>query len=165
MVAPLLHGRNQGGIMIRIRTCATVFLLALALPASAQTHAGIRAGVGGDPGQFVFGGHVETKPLIEHLTFRPNVEVGLGHEVTSVDVNFEFAFWVPIHHHPWSFYAGAGPAAIFSHVSEGGPDRSPVGGGFNFLFGLQHRRGLFTELKVGFVDSPALKFTVGYAFQ
>ena len=40
-----------------------------------------------------------------------------------------------------------------------------VGGGFNMLVGVQHAGGLFSELKVGALDSPTLKFTVGYQFR
>ena len=43
-------------------------------------------------------------------------------------------------------------------------DDADVEGGFNVLVGLQHRQGLFTEFKVGAIDSPSVKFTVGYAF-
>jgi hypothetical protein len=40
-----------------------------------------------------------------------------------------------------------------------------VGGGFNILVGLEHKKGLFTEFKVGFADSPDIKFAVGYVFK
>jgi hypothetical protein len=39
-----------------------------------------------------------------------------------------------------------------------------AGGGFNILLGVEHQKGLFTELKVGMVDSPSVKFAVGYIF-
>ena len=143
---------------------AAAVLLAAAAPASAQAHAGVRVGVSADPDQFFFGGHVETAPVAEHLTFRPNVEIGVGDDETLIALNFEFAYWLQMRRsHPWSVYVGAGPAAnIFSHRHGGGSD---VGGGLNFLIGAQHRDGLFTEFKVGAIDSPSVKFTVGYAFK
>jgi len=135
--------------------------------AAAQAHAGVRAGASGEPGQFFFGGHVETKPLAEHLTFRPNVEVGLGDSVTVVAFNLEFAWWVPTRNpHPWRLYVGGGPAAIVwadGNGPEGADDN--VGGGVNLLVGGQHRGGLFGEFKVGLIDSPEIKVTVGYAFK
>jgi hypothetical protein len=75
----------------------------------------------------------------------------------------EFADHAPIRHQPWSSYFGGGPAAVISspRVRYG----SDVGGGFSVLLGLQARRGLFTELKVGFIDSPEVKVTVSYAFR
>lgn len=153
----------------RIRTASlavAIGLLAVA-PARAQAHVGVRAGVSGDPDQFVFGAHVETEPLIEHVTFRPNLEVGVGNGVTVVAANLEFAYWIPIAQHPWRLYAGAGPAAVISshHAGHGNGGTTDVGGGFNVLLGIQHERGLFAELKVGAIDSPSVKFTVGYAFR
>jgi len=140
-----------------------VVCLAWASVALAQAHVGIRAGVSGDPGQFVFGGHIETKPLIPHLTFRPNLEVGVGDDATVVAVNLEFAYAIELDNHPWTVYLGAGPAAVFhSHHDEGG---SGFGGGFNFLIGIQHTKGLFAEFKAGAIDSPGAKFMVGYAFR
>ena len=48
-----------------------------------------------------------------------------------------------------------------AHPNNGDSD---VGGGLNFLLGIQHRKGLFAELKVGAIDSPSIKFAVGYVF-
>jgi hypothetical protein len=137
-------------------------LLVTTAPAWAQEGAGVRAGVSGAPDQFFFGGHIETGPVADHVTFRPNVEVGVGDNFTLLAINMEFVYHVPIRRQPWWFYFGGGPAAIISSVRGGGG--SNVGGGFNLLLGLQARRGLFTELKVGFIDSPQVRFTVGYAF-
>jgi hypothetical protein len=124
-------------------------------------HAGVRAGVSADPDQFFFGGHVESRPLLERVTFRPNVEIGVGDETTVVAINIEFVYSIPLRASPWRVYLGAGPAANI--VSSEGNDG--VGGGFNILVGAQHSGGVFTELKVGAMDSPNLKFTVGYQFR
>jgi len=152
---------------VRHGLASFALVLCVAAGAAAQTHGGIRASISGDPNQFYFGGHIETNPIVEHLTFRPNVEVGLGNNFTSVDMNFEFAYWIPLRRRIWSAYFGGGPAAIIvsSGAHKPGEDSSRVGGGFNVLLGVQHRRGLFTELKVGVVDSPSVKFTVGYAMR
>jgi hypothetical protein len=141
-----------------------MLLMALAVPAQAQVQGGVRAGVSADPDQFFFGGHIETQPLIEHLTFRPNAEIGIGDDITTIALNVEFVYSVPLQNQPWRVYFGAGPAAVIYSFDNGNRDDSDVGGGFNVLIGLQHSRGLFTEIKVGAVDSPNLKFTVGYAF-
>jgi hypothetical protein len=141
---------------------ALILVLAVATPSYAQLTGGVRAGVSGTPNQFVFGGHVETKELAEHLTFRPNVEIGVGNGGTLVGINIEFAYWLPTKTDPWRFYLGGGPAAIIVHVSNVG---TSSGGGFNLLVGAQHKGGLFTELKAGMGDSPNVKFMVGYQFK
>jgi len=128
----------------------------------AQAEYGVRAGVSGGPGQFVIGGHVETKPIIEHLSFRPNVEIGWGDSQTVLCFNFEFAYRINVDRKPWWIYVGGGPAAVYTHVDNGGSD---FGGGFNFLIGLEHKKGLFAELKGGVGDSPDVKFMIGYAWK
>jgi hypothetical protein len=147
---------------------ATVAVLALAGPAEAQTEFGVRAGFSAEPEQFHFGGHLETRPLIERLTFRPNAEIGVGDDLTVFTANLEFVYSVPLSGEPWRIYFGAGPAlVVFSHDDGPGPGdgHDGAGGGFNILVGAQHSGGLFGEIKVGFADSPELKVTVGYAFR
>lgn len=135
-------------------------LMLLATPANAQTF-GVRAGASADPDQFFFGGHYETKPLMKNLTFRPNIEVGVGDDVTLVAFNIEFAYWIDLDNQPWRVYLGGGPAANLYDRD----DSTDLEGGFNLMVGAQHRGGLFVEFKVGLIDSPDVKFGVGYAFK
>ncbi len=145
-----------------------VFALVLLAAVSAraqQPGVGVRAGVSADPDQFYFGAHFDTGPIFDRLSFRPNLEVGVGDNGVAVDGNFEFVYWWRFPRHPWQFYAGAGPAvAVFRHDQEHGDD-THVGPGFNILFGLAHRGGFFTEIKVGLIDSPEFKFGVGYTWR
>jgi len=149
-----------------VLTMSAAVLLSWAAPAAAQGRVGLRAGVSGSPGQFVFGAHVDTPELITNLTFRPTVEAGVGDNQTLVGVNVEFAYWVPITDTDWKVYFPVGPALVIrSHDSDNGRGGgTDVGGGFDLGVGVQHMRGLFTELKVGFGDSPEVRFTVGYVF-
>ncbi len=129
---------------------------------------GIRAGASVDPDQFVFGAHLQTEPIISKLTFRPNLELGLGSNVTTVAINLEFAYWFPLQQSPFDIYAGGGPAMLIYSFSRGGPvdeRNTDVNGGFNFLAGIQHKKGLFGEIKLGVIDSPVFKITVGYSFR
>ena len=152
-------------MMRRLVWITAALLVLAAAPAEAQWTAGVRAGASADPDQFFFGAHMESRPIVDRLTFRPNAEIGVGDDVTTVALNVEFAYWLT-RDEPWSVYFGAGPAInIYSFDNHGpGDDDGDVGGGFNILVGAQHRRGLFTELKVGVIDSPNLKVTVGYVF-
>jgi len=148
--------------MNRIRMSALLsvaFSLGLALSASAQTTVGVRAGASVDPDQFYFGGHVETSPIADRVRFRPNVEVGLGNDVTLVAFNVELAYHFPAKN-DWHFYAGGGPALnIIDSDAE-----TNTGGGVNVMLGVAHARGLFFELKLGFIDSPDVKIGLGYTF-
>ena len=85
-------------------------LCMVAVPAFAQSGgAGVRGGVSGDPDQFYFGVHLDTGPLVEMLTFRPNVEIGLGDDLTTVAANFEFVYWIPIRRTAWNTTPVEGP--------------------------------------------------------
>ena len=44
-------------------------------------------------------------------------------------------------------------------------DDTDAGGGFNFGLGIEHRQGLFGEIKVGVIDSPDFKIGIGYRFR
>jgi hypothetical protein len=143
---------------------ALVSLAAFAAPVRAQGF-GVRAGASSDPDQFYAGAHFETRELIPHLRFRPNVEVGVGDDVTLVAVNFEFAYRLPPAALPrsmsmWHLYVGGGPALnIFRNSNDTDPE-----GGFSGLVGLAHAKGLFVEAKFGALESPSFKFGVGYTF-
>jgi hypothetical protein len=121
---------------------------------------GVRAGASVDPDQFYFGGHAETPPIVDQLRFRPNIEIGVGNDVTVVAVNVEFTY-VILPTDQWSLYAGAGPALNIIHTDRATDSE----GGFNLLFGASHSGGLFGEVKVGFLDSPNFKVGVGYTFR
>jgi len=127
-----------------------------AAPAAAQSY-GVRAGASVSPDQFFFGGHVETPPLADRLYFRPNVEIGIGNDVTVVAANFEFIYKLELPK-PWGVYAGAGPALnVISDIQRHSE------GGFNFLVGVEHEGGFFAEVKTGVIDSARFKVTVGYS--
>jgi hypothetical protein len=139
----------------------TVWLLLSIFPGpAAAQEVGVRAGVSGDPDQFYAGVHVEMGPVADRTWFRPNLELGVGHHVTTTAVNFEFTYRFDVQRSRWHPYIGAGPALVITHAHG---DTNP-GGGFNILLGVQHDGGLFTEFKAGLGDSPSVKFGVGYAF-
>jgi hypothetical protein len=140
-----------------------VVVLTLLVVFVGRAHAqdvGLRAGVSGDPSQFYAGVHYQTADLINRVRFRPNVEIGVGDDVTLVALNFEFCYHAPLPRTSWSVYGGGGPAL---NIYRSTHDTSPEGG-FNILLGVEHRRGLFTELKVGALQSPSVKFGIGYVF-
>ena len=150
--------------MLRFRVLCLSFLALLpvlaATPAQAQVTPGVQAGVSINPDQFFFGGHVETTPLVDRVRFRPGVDVGIGDDLTLVAINFDFTYTFA-GRRPWNLYAGAGPAINWYNFDGG----SETEAGFNFLVGAKNAKGLFFEMKVGTLDSPDLKFGVGYSFR
>jgi hypothetical protein len=142
---------------------AALALVVLPSPVAAQGP-GARAGVSVDPDQFYVGGHYESNALVEHLHFKPNAELGFGDDITSIGLNFEFVYKVPVSG-PWNLYAGGGPAVnVYSFDTRFDDNDVETEGGFNVLFGAETSRGLFFELKLGALDSPDLKLGVGYTW-
>lgn len=135
--------------------------LALSAGAASAQGVGVRAGASADPDQFYFGGHYETGQLADRIHFRPNVELGVGNDVTTVAINLELVYKVPLRRQPWSVYGGGGPAINFYDFDRG----SDTEGGFNILGGFEHRDGLFFEVKFGLIDSPDFKVGIGYSFR
>lgn len=155
--------RSAGRFVMRVS-----FLLPalLAVAASAVAQPGIRGGVSIDPDQAYFGAHYETDPLIDRLHFRPNVEVGVGDDLTHVGLNMEFVYKFPPRRSGWILYVGGGPAVNFySFDTPGGGDRTNTEGGLNLIIGVEHSKGLMFEVKVGAFDSPDVKFGVGWTFR
>jgi hypothetical protein len=152
-------------IQLRSRTfvlalvASALMMLVHAAPASAQS-AGVRVGASVDPDQFFFGGHLETPPLADRIHFRPNIEIGVGNDVTLTAINFELVYKFP-ERSDWQFYGGGGPA-LNLYSSEGDTNAQS---GFNILLGVEHRQGLFFEIKAGMADSPNFKVGVGYVFK
>ena len=143
---------------------AAVFTALSPRAAVAQT-IGVRAGVSGDPTQFYAGVHVQAGPVFDHVWFRPNVEAGFGQDEVLVALNFELVWRNPIKKQPWTILVGAGPSAVFITRDESGGSTTDAGGGFNILLGVEHTKGFFSELKLGLIDSPSIKFAVGYSFK
>lgn len=158
-----LHDCRRAGLRARTTLAVAFAMAGIAAPrAAAQQGPGVRGGISIDPDQAYIGAHYVTAPLVDRLRFQPSVEVGVGDDLTVVALNFEFAYYFPAGR-DWQMYAGGGPA--INIIDSDFRDSSDSEGGFNILLGVAHRRGLFFELKVGAVDSPDLKFGVGYTFR
>ena len=102
--ARLLHSLRSGGVHVanvhwpsrhvRLVLVLVLVLLGGAIPGFAQG-LGVRAGVSVDPDQFYFGGHYETAALVDRLHFRPNLELGIGDDLVTTALNFEFVYKFP----------------------------------------------------------------------
>jgi len=158
-----------------VRLCLLLLILAaLASPAMAQSTAqsteqggvGVVAGVSANPDQFYFGVNFMAAKVAKNFWFRPGAELGVGNSQTVVGINGEFIYLVDIHKSPWSAYFGGGPALMINTFHNDAPvdNNTDVGPGFNFLAGIRKAKGIFSEIKVGLMDSPEFKFGIGYTF-
>jgi len=129
--------------------------------------AGLVAGVSASPDQFYIGGNVMAGKIEKDFWFRPGLEVGFGHSTTLVGLNGEFVYLMDLRKSPWTAYFGGGPAIIITTLHRDSPanNSTDVGPGFNFLAGLRKSQGIFGEIKIGAMDSPAFKIGIGYSFK
>ncbi|HLA76388.1 MAG TPA: hypothetical protein VJU18_02285 [Vicinamibacteria bacterium] len=154
----------------RVVLAAVSFLavLGLASPARAQGGVGFRAGVSSDPDQLYVGGHADIGPLEGPLWLRPNIEVGVGNDLTTISLNGELAYWLRPRRSPWRLYVAFGPALNLYRWGDEGrhADRETDAEiGFGVGVGLVHRGSFFVEFKLGALDSPEAKIGVGWTFR
>jgi hypothetical protein len=141
---------------------------------SRRWHAGVRLGQAFDPELFLFGVQSQIGPIFHpRVVFRPNAEFAFGEVTDLVAINLEatYRFSAANRRGNWTPYVGAGPALIFIHQNFEQGRNIDFGNfdyetGFNVLAGVQHRRGMFVELKTSLYSGPApkLRMIFGYNF-
>lgn len=141
-----------------------VSVWAVGVSSAAAQGVGVRAGVSGSPDQFYVGAHADM-PAFDRVRFRPNVELGAGQDLTLVAINLDLVFRSRAARQPWTVLVGGGPAANLRRRDRPAGSSTDVGGGLNVLVGAAHADGFFAELKVGLIDSPGIKFGIGYTFK
>jgi hypothetical protein len=156
----VLQGLKQKHRLRALVLAATLFA------ASSATAAGFgpRLGLTGDPDQVHMGFHVDAARMAPNLGFMPSFEVGVGNDLTLFSANFDFKYAFRTRT-AWRPYMGGGPALHFVRFDSNTEDTAV---GFAFFGGMQSgtRSGaFFTEMRLGMVDSPDFKFTVGWLFR
>ncbi len=139
---------------------------------------GVSAGVGLDPELILVGATGQFGPILSpDLYFRPGVEFGWGEVTTMVALNPEFVYRLPLTARTgtWTLYVGGGPGFNLTHQSF----KQTTGSGstvsfhalhddatLNILGGIQHRNGMFTEIKTSVYaqTAPVLSLVIGYHF-
>ena len=127
---------------------------------------GVRAGYTSweDVGQMHFGAHVAMGEVMENISFTPNLELGLGDNLTVATINGDLTWsFSEMTTGAWGLYAGGSLGLIWV---------DPELGDANTDLGLSALAGLtrhfanghdgFFEVRAGLLDSPGLKLTVGY---
>lgn len=138
--------------------CAIV--TAASRPALAQGYA-VRTGASISPDQVFVGGQYEFGPVSERLWIQPNADLGFGDNVTLVAMNFDVVYRKAIgQRSTWTAFAGGGPAMNWYRFD--GFSQTEMG--VNVVGGVRHAKGLFTEVRLGFLDSPDWRFGAGYTF-
>lgn len=138
----------------------TLSLILIAGTASAAD-LGLRAGITANPDQFHIGAHADLGTVLPPMRLVPNVEIGFGDNLTVVSFNGDL-----IYDFASSPFGVGGELALQYWDYDGGGSDTELGLSAlgNYRLGLDSGKTLLLEVKVGLMDAPDFKFTVGYAF-
>lgn len=128
---------------------------------------GPRLGFTINPDQFHFGGHVDFGDLADNLMILPNLEIGIGDNVTTIAPTFELDYRFRSDWGAWTPYLGGGVGPVFYSFENGGSSsKLGVYGQFGVGRGSSSGQGghFFIEGKLGLADSPDAKITIGWTF-
>jgi hypothetical protein len=161
------------GRLIPLMTCAALLMAGAAAAQIGYSDPkptypiGVRAGYTSweSVDQIHFGAQVQMGEITENISFTPNLEIGLGGNLTVAAVNGDVTWsFSEMVNAPWGLYGGGSLALIWSDP-EGAPANSDLG--LSALGGLtrslDNGHDAFLELRVGLLDSPGLKVTLGYS--
>lgn len=127
---------------------------------------GPRLGVSVDPDQVVIGAHASLGQLAPHVRFQPNLELGLGDDITLFEVNADVHYRFQNNWDVWNPYAGAGLGVGFASI-DGGDDQSDLQ--VHLIGGVEKgvsSGAFFGEIKFGLSDeTPDFKFLIGWTFR
>jgi hypothetical protein len=152
--------------MLRRLILATAILVMLPAAASAgYTYYGPHLGFSSGPDQFVLGGHLQWNGIAPQVAFVPGADVAFGDNFTMVSLNGDFHYQIA-GTTKWRPYVGAG---VGFHFPQGDNVSNDVQTGGHFILGaavpLQTGGRFFTELKLGFDNSPDFKALAGWNFK
>jgi hypothetical protein len=130
---------------------------------------GPRLGLTVDPDQVHFGAHVDAGYLADQLRFQPNFEMGIGNDMTLAAFNFDMLYLFNSRLDAWRPYMGGGAAANIVDRNDSRRNDSDLEAGLNLVGGIERSLSsggrFLTELRLGLIDTPDLKWTVGWTFQ
>ncbi|MBI5866840.1 MAG: hypothetical protein HZB43_00870 [candidate division Zixibacteria bacterium] len=154
-------------LAVVIAMCAPV----AALAGSGLSAWGPRVGIAANPDQINLGAQLDFGYLASHLRFQPNFEVGAGNNRTTASFNFDLAYVFLSRRSQWRPYLGGGVGLniIDRHYPRRYPSESDLAAGMGFIGGIEKNifagNRFFTEVRIGFINSPDLKWTVGWCFK
>jgi len=122
---------------------------------------GLRAGLTSGPDQFHFGAHIDLGQVLAPMRLVPNIEIGLGDNVTNISLNGDL-----IYDFAGTPFGVGGELALqyVDHEAAGSDTELGMSALGNYRLGLDNGKTLLFEIKFGLMDAPDFKFTVGYSF-
>lgn len=119
-----------------------------------------------DIGQMHFGAHAKLGDVFPNIQLVPGVEMGFGDDVTLLTMNGDLSYrFTELTSYPWEIYGGGSLSLNFIKPKDFDGDWQL---GFSGLIGLNKALGngdeIMLETRLGILDSPGFKITLGYTF-
>ncbi len=152
-------------------TLMIVAVVCIAVQADDRTYgihgAGPRVGITSDPDQFRFGGQIDLGDIAPNLMLIPNLEIGVGDNVTTTAPTVDLDYRVRSEFGSWAPYVGAGAGPIF-YSARYGNDHTDLGvyvqGGLMKQISAVNPGRFFMEMRAGVANAPDLALTLGWTF-
>ncbi len=163
---------------MRLKNLLPALALAFVIPVAAHAAPpalvggwGPRVGLSSNPDQLVLGGQVVIGEVAPDVTFDPNIELGIGDNITTVQFNFDLKYHILVQGSRWRPYMGAGIGIAFYQFDNPAPFRNDsdteVGGTLLLGAGVPTQAGsrFFTEFRAGIGNMPDFKIIAGWNFK
>ncbi len=154
------------------RTIAPLLLLLLAAttaPAELPP-IGARGGITNweDLSQFHFGLDARLGEVVPNVEFTPNLEIGMGDDATIITINGDLTYqFTELVSSPWGLYGGGALSLHIMDFDTGPGSGSDTDLGLNLVAGgtkvFENGHLGLAEIRIGVLDSPDLKLTLGYS--
>ena len=130
---------------------------------------GPRVGLSADPDQVHVGMHVDLADAASRVRLQPNFELGFGDGLTTGAFNFDMQYVFRQSWDVWAPYLGGGLGVNhFERNDPDFPDQGRTESAVNLMGGIEKyisaRDRMFLEAKVGLIEAPDFKLTMGWTF-
>ena len=136
-------------------------VLAMAAATASAADIGLRGGLTSGPDQFHIGAHTDLGTVLPPMRLVPNVEIGFGDNFTLISLNGDL-----IYDFAGSPFGAGGELALqfWDHDVAGSDTELGLSALADYRLGMSNGKTLLLEVKLGLIDAPDFKFTVGYSF-
>ena len=150
-----------------ILTLAILVTVPAAATAGSFTYYGAHLGFGQNPDQTVIGGQLQWNGVAPRMAFVPGIDLGFNDAESVLTLSGDLHYQLT-HETTWQPYVGAG-VGVNAWRDEVRPAGSDTRAGGELVVGAatRNRSGgrFFTEMKLGFGDSPELKVMAGWNYR
>ncbi len=150
-----------------VLACTVIFMSGSATAGTLHHPLNARAGITswGQITQMHFGLQADWGEFAENLALMPGVEVGLGDDFTILTFNGDVVYRsTELVSRPWEMYGGGSLSFNVVDGPHGGVDTDlGISGLLGLTRDLSNGHTALMEIRVGLIDSPDWKFTLGYS--